>query len=143
MLQKSKLSAIIISIIFWFVTCVVYLTIQILYGIGIGKIETVTTENIVGLVVVGTVLILLLGVIVGFFVIYPLDTTHFGFGGITRWIIAGGIQGFLLYGVVALFEYTRLEKFRDLFLMLGGFGAFKASYWLAFKLFPAREKISE
>lgn len=139
MLEKSKQSAIILRIIVWLVAYVVYLTIQILYNVSTGGIENVTTETVVGLFDVGIVLMSLLSVIVGF---SGIDTTYFGFLGVVRWVITGIIYGLLLHGLVILYEYSALEKTRELFLFLFGFCAFKVSHWLVFKLFPAKRKIS-
>jgi len=103
-----------------------------------------TTEIVIGAVIL--LLILIIGIGLGAYLIYPLDESHFGLGGALRWLLVGLLLGLSVHGLTLLNAHLRsawsdmpallifaLSAIRLLLIV----AALGLAHWLVFRL-PSR-----
>ncbi len=105
MLTKSWKSAAFMAAVVIVVSIITYLLGQHLISPGLFDVVNhlslfTTTELIIG--AVALLLVLFVGSVLGAFLIYPLDESHFGLSGALRWLAVGFLQGAAMYGLALL-----------------------------------------
>ena len=149
MLTKSRKSAALMAAIVLVTALAVYLLAQ--HRASPGLLDVLNnadlfspTEILLGAVIL--LLVLVVGVALGAYLIYPLNESHFGLAGAGRWLIVGLLLGLALHGLALLTTSVRaaweempgfLVFLLSIVRLLLSIAAVSLTHWLVFRL-PAR-----